>query len=136
MKPVLQALLLADHVYEDKSGKKIIAGTFNRIVFSSKQPIKEIETPDGSKRQVLLGGMQSGSPYVYMSLTDVCEGTRLQLQFVNITKNTALLGTDIEVKCEDRLRTGPVRISVSGEQGTLFAGWLRHAALVEDREVV
>src|SRR5262245_56044427 len=32
-KPVLQSLILADHVYEDKlTGKRIIAGVFNRII--------------------------------------------------------------------------------------------------------
>jgi hypothetical protein len=32
-KPVLQSLILADHVYEDKlTGKRIIAGIFNRII--------------------------------------------------------------------------------------------------------
>src|SRR5947208_45463 len=35
MKPILQALLLADKIYEDKSGKKIIAGTFNRLLVGS-----------------------------------------------------------------------------------------------------
>src|SRR6478736_1940762 len=32
-RPVLQSLILADHVYEDKlTGKRIIAGVFNRII--------------------------------------------------------------------------------------------------------
>ena len=30
-KPIVQALVLADHVYQDTSGKMIIAGTFNRF---------------------------------------------------------------------------------------------------------
>ena len=105
MKPVLQALVLADHVYQDVTGKKIIAGTFNRVLFSPKRPVKEVETPDGSKRQVTVGGMQSGSPYVYLSLTDVCQGTKLVLQFVNLANNAVLLGTEIRVNCEDRLQT-------------------------------
>ena len=106
MKPVLQALVLADHVYEDKStGKKIIAGTFNSIRFSRKPPVKEIGAPDVTKQQYLRGGMQSGSPFVYMSLTDVCDKTKLLLQFVNLTKNAVLLGTEVEVSCKDRLGT-------------------------------
>ena len=41
-KPVLQALLLADHIYQDKdTGKKIIAGTFNSLSISkTKAPTK------------------------------------------------------------------------------------------------
>ncbi len=106
MKPVLQALVLADHVYTDiTSKKKIIAGTFNRVLFSQKQPIKEVEGPGGTKRQMVIGGVQSGSPYVYMSLTDVCDGTKLLLQFVNLTKNIALLRTEVQIDCQDRLQT-------------------------------
>jgi len=92
-------------VYQDVTGKKIIAGTFNHVLFSPKRPIKEVETPDGSKRQYAIGGMQSGSPYVYMSFTDVCQGTKLMLQFVNLANNAVLLGTEIRVDCEDRLQT-------------------------------
>jgi hypothetical protein len=48
-KPILQSLILADHVYEDKlTGKRIIAGVFNRII-RSKRLIKQFtpltETP-------------------------------------------------------------------------------------------
>jgi len=93
VRPVLQALVLADHVYQDVTGKKIIAGTFNRVLFSPKRPMKEVEAPDGSKRKVTLGGMQSGSPSVYLSLTDVCQGTAV------------LIATEIRVDCEDRLQT-------------------------------
>ena len=105
MRPVLQALVLADHVYQDVTGKKIIAGTFNRVLFSPKRPMKEVEAPDGTKRKVTLGGMQSGSPYVYLSLTDVCQGTKLSLRFVNLADNAVLLATEIRVDCEDRLQT-------------------------------
>ena len=35
-KPVLQAMVLADHVYQDRqTGKYIIAGTFSQIIFGS-----------------------------------------------------------------------------------------------------
>jgi hypothetical protein len=48
-KPILQSLILADHVYEDKlTGKRIIAGVFNRII-RSKRLMKQLgpltETP-------------------------------------------------------------------------------------------
>ncbi len=103
MKPILQALVVADHVYEDKSGKKIIAGTFNTMGFSKKPPVTEVTLPDGTKQQVLRGGMQSGSPFAYVSLTDVIDGTKLQLQFVNLMKNEVLFGNEIMVNSVDRL---------------------------------
>lgn len=44
-KPVLQSLILADHIYEDKlTGKRIIAGVFNRII-RGVRVIKEIPSP-------------------------------------------------------------------------------------------
>lgn len=108
MKPVLQALVLAEKVYEEKGGKKIIAGTFNKLLFTKGLPTakeqKPEELPDGSTRVVVKGG-QLGSPYVYLSLTDVCDGTRLILQFVNLSKNKVLFETEILLKGKDRLAT-------------------------------
>jgi len=105
VKPVLQALVLADRVYEDKlSGKKIIAGTFNRVLIGA-SPVKEVQFPDGSKQQQLVGGVHSGSPYAYVSLTDLSQETKLTLQFVNLSKNSVLLSTSLGVNCPDRLTT-------------------------------
>ncbi|MEN6450423.1 MAG: hypothetical protein ABFC96_08030 [Thermoguttaceae bacterium] len=103
MKPVLQALVLADRVYQEVGGKKIIAGTFSGYKFSSKPPIAEIERPDGSKQRVLVGGMNIGSPSAYVSLTDVCDSTVLQIQFVNLSKNVVLFGTEVTLSNVDRL---------------------------------
>jgi hypothetical protein len=105
VKPVLQALVVADHVYQDMTGKKIIAGTFNTLKFSRKPPVAEIERPDGTKQKVLMGGMQSGSPFAYVSLTDVCDGTKLQIQFVNLAHNTVLFGHEVTISNTNRLAT-------------------------------
>ncbi len=106
MRPVLQAILVADRVYQDVSGKKIIAGTFNRIRFQrDTRPPAEQELPDGTKRQMLRGGGHPGSPYAYISLTDVCGPTDLVLQFVNLTQNAVLFETKLTVNCNDRLAT-------------------------------
>lgn len=104
MKPVLQALVLAEHVYEDKSGKKIIAGTFHQVMFGV-PAVLEVEGSDGGKRQQLVGSVHAGSPYVYLSLTDVCDGTKIRLQFVNLSKNTVLLETAMSLNCQNRLVT-------------------------------
>jgi hypothetical protein len=106
MKPVLQALIVADHVYQDQqTGKKVICGTFNNFRFSKKPPVSEVQNPDGTKRTVIMGGTQSGSPYAYISLTDVCEGTKLLLRFVNLEKNEVLFGTEVVVSNVNRLTT-------------------------------
>ncbi len=104
MKPVLQALVLAERIYEDRSGKKIIAGTFNRVVIA---PISEAEQkhPDGSKRSLIRGGTDPGCPSAYISLTDVVDGTKISLQFVDISRNKILFGTSFVIKPKDRLAT-------------------------------
>lgn len=104
MKPVLQALVLADRVYQDVSGKKVIAGTFSGFKFSKRPPVADVVGPDGQTQRIITGGTSAGSPYVYISLTDVCEGTAIQIQFLNLTKNIVLFGNDaIAIPKVDRL---------------------------------
>jgi hypothetical protein len=106
VKPVLQALVVADHVYQDQqTGKKVICGTFNTFRFSRKPPVGEVQAPDGTKQTVIAGGGHSGSPYAYVNLTDVCEGTKLRLQFVHLNKNAVLFGTEVTVGAPTRLST-------------------------------
>src|SRR5581483_10699135 len=104
MKPVLQALVLAERIYEDKSGKKIIAGTFNQLTIGKLQ-IKEVDRPDGSKGILLPGGTDPGCPMAYISLTDVVDGTELALQMVNVSKNEVLFGVGVKIQQKDRLAT-------------------------------
>ena len=49
--------------------------------------------------------MHSGSPYAYLSLTDVCDNTVLSVQFTYLTKNEVLFKTDLQIGCKDRLGT-------------------------------
>lgn len=105
VKPVLQALVVADRVYEDRNtGKKIIAGTFNRFWFSKAPPVREVQLADGTKLKQIPGGMHGGSPYAYICLVDVCKDTKLSLHFVNLTKNTSLFTAQLEVSSPDRLQ--------------------------------
>ena len=99
--PVLQALVLAEHVYCDTSGKKIIAGTFNAIT-RTQQSIEDGE--DGTKSTKVPGGGM-GAPWFYLSLTDVVEGTTIGLQFVSLTKNSVLFEQDITLNGMDRLQS-------------------------------
>lgn len=96
---------MAEHAYQDVSGKKIIAGTFTGVTFTKRPVHQEIETPDGTKQVVMPGGMHGGAPYAYISMTDVGEDTQLRCQFVNLTKNEVLFGTQLTVDCKDRLET-------------------------------
>jgi len=102
MKPVLQAILLADRVYEDKSGKKIIAGTFNRVLLG-KAIIASHPTEKGM--QLIPGGTDIGSPSVYVSLTDLVPDVDVTLRLVNVSKNMMILECPVNIKCADRLAT-------------------------------
>ncbi len=107
VKPVLQALILADRVYEDKaSGKKIIAGTFNKLLFKRKaEPPKVIEGEAGEKKAVVQGGQQAGSPYAYISLTEVRGQLPMILRYVSLADNRSLMETQFTVTSDDPLKT-------------------------------
>src|SRR5437867_1986037 len=104
MKPVLQALVLADRIYTDRSGKKIIAGTFDCVIIGTLKP-REVQLPDGTKLPMLPGGTDAGCPSLYISLTDVVNGTGITVQFVNAAKNESLIHLDFSIKSESRLET-------------------------------
>jgi hypothetical protein len=107
VKPVLQALVIADHVYEDKStGKKIIAGTFNQIFFNAPLVVGAPQAGGGGG-PTIHGGRQAGSPYAYISLTDIHTSARLVLRFVYLSDSppTAIFQTEVEVRSPDLLQT-------------------------------
>ena len=140
--PVLQALVLADHVYQDKvTGKKIIAGTFNRVCFTRvKRPMdQEGATPDadepqqppspfqstsettmpssphpeggsptlppGARRMTAADVQKAGSPYAFISLTDVHGATPLEMRYRDLSSGAILFGITFHVASEDPLDT-------------------------------
>ena len=105
VKPVLQALVLAERIWEDKDGRKIIGGTFNVLWFTDWPLVKDVETPSGETQRFVQGGMNPGAPYAYISLTDVCDNTEIELQFVSLTKNVVIFSSSIVVHCNSRLAT-------------------------------
>lgn len=71
--PVLQALLLADHIYTDQSGKRIICGTFSKI-FCRRFPT-----------------LTTFTCYAFVLLVDVVGDVELQLRLVSLDDNEILL---------------------------------------------
>jgi hypothetical protein len=146
-KPVLQALVLADHVYQDKiTGKKIIAGTFNRVCFTRmkrppmEQPGVESEPgerpspspspspspfqstsettlpyssgppsmpspPPGSRRMTAADVQNAGSPFAFISLTDVHGPAPLEMRYRDLSTEAILFGISFQVASEDPLDT-------------------------------
>lgn len=87
LKPTLQALVLADHIYVDRfTGKNVIAGTFNRL-WAEKFP------------QQL-----SRATFAYICLTNIHAATRLMLCFVDLKTHNVIMKTrSIEVKVDNPL---------------------------------
>jgi hypothetical protein len=106
VKPVLQALLIADHVYSDAiTGKKIVAGIFHRLWF--KRPQGPDEQPDAAKSVIQVGssGHRAGSPFCYISLTEVHGEQHFELRFVDLGSDTIVFGTRFAFKSENPLQT-------------------------------
>lgn len=89
IKPTLQALVLADRVYQDATtGNKVIAGTFNAL---------------WAKTLPTLFGRET---WAYISLTNLHGKTAVQLRYVDLSNNSVLMETnEIPVDSDDRLRT-------------------------------
>jgi hypothetical protein len=106
VKPVLQALLLADKIYSDAAtGKKVIAGTFSKLVIINQQAKVEQGVP--STLTVPAGGMQAGSPFAYISVTDVHKQAKLTLRYVQLSdaKQQVFFQAELMASSENPLST-------------------------------
>lgn len=127
--PVLQAMLLADQVYQDRNtGKYVICGIFSAIHFVPKEPPPGqrssdeadsgdeghaggedsggTEAPAGGPKPVPITRLlRAGSPYAYLSMTEL-QGTRkFELRYVDLDEDTVVFATHFEVSCRDPLET-------------------------------
>ena len=96
MKPVLQAILLADHVYNDQpTGKKIVAGIFHVIHFKKLASNNTIanDTAERKKTEVVFS---SGSPFLYISLTEIHGPMKMEINFVNLLDNSILMTNKLD----------------------------------------
>jgi hypothetical protein len=115
VKPIVQALLIADHVYTDTTtGKKVVAGIFHRIKIQKMTPQMEtppaghVEGQPGQQRARIAvppAGMQSGSPFCYISLTEVRGRCPMELRYVDLDEDKVLFGTQFEIDFKDPLET-------------------------------
>ena len=104
MKPVLQAILVAEHVYEDKkSGKKIVAGIFRNLqVIKTTQ--KKVVDDDGTTRTLIQGGMNVGSPSAYISMTSIRGNQKFVVRYVRLNDDKPFFHTEFGVECGDPLQ--------------------------------
>ena len=103
-KPVLQAMVLADHVYQDKfSGKFIIAGTFS-VIFHGQKVAAPNDGPtdiEGDVRKIQGLVSEVGSPFLYLALTEIHEKVPLQLKLVDLSDASVLLEAEFSVIAQD-----------------------------------
>jgi hypothetical protein len=109
IKPTLQALVLADHVYVDKySGKFVIAGTYNQLnvfpkpVADATQPLEV--GPEGRQLQ-MHEIFRLGNTFAYVSLTNVRGENSLELRYVNLSDDSVLFKMEFKVAGDDPLKT-------------------------------
>ena len=93
--PILQAFVLADHVYTDATtAKRIVAGTFGRI-YAKKFPAKH--------------------PYscAFIMLTEFVGKAPLQLRFVRLRDNRVLMQSgEIQIECDDPIAVVDMAIAI------------------------
>lgn len=99
-KPVLQAMALADHIYQDRmTGKFIIAGTFTNIFLTETQrtPVDPAVTGPGAAYQFQGPISTMGSPYLYVALVEVHGHVPLIMKCVDLSDASVLLEAEIVV---------------------------------------
>jgi len=101
VKPVLQALLLADQVYTDATtGKKVVAGIFHTVRLHETPPPPPTAESPGVPGPVPVPRQhfRSGSPFAYVSLTNVRGKMGIDLRFVDLADNLMLMSTHVELQ--------------------------------------
>ena len=108
-KPVLQAMVVADHVYQDHfTGKFIIAGTFGAIhrFPPAESPAGSPPEPTEQPRIVTGPIMRVGSPYLYLALVEVHGVVPLQIKFFDLHDSTIKFMADFTVRSRDPVAVG------------------------------
>ena len=105
MKPILQALLVADHVYEDKNtSKKVVAGIFHHLWYRKAEDAIQDNKEDGTRKiQVSPGGLKAGSPFCYISMTELRNKPSFSLRYVKLSDEKVFFHTDFTVDCNNPL---------------------------------
>jgi hypothetical protein len=148
-KPVLQAMVLADHVYRDAStGKHIIAGTFTNINVGTAKVVVA-EHAEGGERKILTGPVTKiGSPYLYLALVEVHGQVPLELKFVDLADSSVLFEAQLVVTSGDPVAVAeyvvelpPLPVQKLGaysldilHESEILGSWRISVKKIEDRE--
>jgi hypothetical protein len=102
VKPVLQAMVLADRVYRDAdTGKFLIIGTFGKVMVKLSRP----EPPDGGVTVVTSEQVaDAGTPSLYLAMTDIHGTVDLTLRFVHLVTHEAYFEGGVQLRADDPLK--------------------------------
>jgi len=139
VKPVLQALILADHVYVDAAtGKRVICGTFSAWYFTPKIKEKTEPTdrsksgetaeaanaesqpnvpsqpkPGATERKIQIPSTgYVGTPFVYLNMTDLHGEVPLVLEFIDLSSNKSLMRVEFTVRAPSPLDPAEVHLAI------------------------
>lgn len=116
MKPHLQSLILANHVYQDKiSNNFVIAGTFNTLQFRQGPPNGTVPVDNQAtepQQKSITELRAAGSPWLYFSLTDIVGEVACSIRYVFLKDNQVLFSTSFKIRSLDRLATCECRLEL------------------------
>lgn len=106
-KPILKALLVADHVYIDRTtGKVIVCGIFHQ--YTRRRP-PAVSADEGGQSQIdsssFFAGFTTGSPFAYVALTEVHDVQNLSLRYVRLSDFSVIFSGQLRVESPDPLLT-------------------------------
>lgn len=112
--PVVQAILLADHVYQDReTGKYVVAGTFNQL--------RGQEFPCE-----LVAPVQ-----VFCALTSVSAPIAVSLRFVSSADEVVMSSSAVTIACTDPRQTIELALPVPSLH-VPAPGWYRLVLLIDE----
>ncbi len=100
MKPKVQAILLADHVYKDEfTGKYIVSGIIDTYLFNPNP------TPEPAPGDIHLDMQRVGAPYVYVNLTEFIGTFNFELRYLSLTQDEVIAAFSFQMTAYDPLKT-------------------------------
>jgi hypothetical protein len=111
--PILQAILLAEHVYQDvRTGKFVICGVFNQLNCRRSQKQAESVTPPKTKNVPFSEVERTGTPFVYLNLTNMHHQKTFELRYIHLDKNKVKFSTQFQVESTGPLETHQISLPV------------------------
>jgi hypothetical protein len=102
LKPKVQAILLADHVYKDEfTGKYVVSGIHNTYLLNPNA--RPDRVPEDGSAAIPMDMHRAGAPYAYVNLTEFNGKFDFQLRYVSLKDNEVLMTFGFGAKHYDPL---------------------------------